>query len=202
MKEGGLRLAESATRILNILQPMDNGVMSLSGSPWILPALEFPGPLTITRANSVLDRYAASFGASACYLLDSKGTVIATSNRNAPDSFLGESFAFRPYFTSALAGNGAYYFALGIKSRKKGYYSAYPVKDARGTVRGVAVMKKDLNRLPESYASHSFLLGPEGMIFLRCHEVTRGTACGNWTMPRKAGWCGNANMRDSQRTHI
>jgi C4-dicarboxylate-specific signal transduction histidine kinase len=48
--------------------------------------------------------------------MDHEGNTIASSNRNNPDSFVGQNFDFRPYFQQAIQGIPATYLALGTTS--------------------------------------------------------------------------------------
>ena len=94
---------EVSTNTLSILltaefRKMEGAVKALAGSPWIAPALTAKRTIDIEHAYSVLTRYNTSVDATVSYLMDSKGMTIASSNRNDPDSFVGHSYAFRPYF--------------------------------------------------------------------------------------------------------
>ena len=71
-----------------------------------------------------------------CYLQDVHGQAIASSNRGDPDSFVGHSFAFRPYFQQALRGSWGHYVALGAVTGKGAYWVSYPVKDSAGKIIG------------------------------------------------------------------
>ena len=147
---------------------VERAVQALSGSPWILPALVFRSDPDIAHANSVLDRYNTSLNASVAYLMDVKGLTIASSNRNDPDSFVGKSYPFRPYFTQAMAGVPGRYFALGATSLKRGFYASFPVRDGDGGIVGVAVIKQDIAEKEANIGKHPyfFLLDPNGIVFL------------------------------------
>jgi diguanylate cyclase (GGDEF)-like protein/PAS domain S-box-containing protein len=150
------------------IQEAEEAVRAMSGSPWIGPALRVGSPETRAQANSVLDRYQQRFGASVAYLLDTSGTTIASSNRGDPDSFVGKKYAFRPYFQEALAGKAGRYFALGVTSKKRGFYASHPVKDPTGKVIGVAVFKMTLNRFQQELKEFdpAFLIDPQGIVFV------------------------------------
>ena len=123
------------------------------------------------RANAVLDHFKYSLKAGVCYLMDVKGTTIASSNRDAPDSFVGENFAFRPYFKQAFKRAPAMYLALGVTSNKRGVYFSYPVfDDAEDHIIGLAVIKapienieKKLKLLPDEIV---LVADPNGVIFI------------------------------------
>ena len=105
---------------------IEGAVKSLAGSPWITPALMFKGDQDIEHANSALDRYNSSMNASVSYLIDTYGTTVASSNRKDPDTFVGKSYRFRPYFQEAAKGGPGRYFALGITSGKRGFLCKLP----------------------------------------------------------------------------
>ena len=150
------------------MKQAEEAVKALSGSPWIAPALESRSPQTLAQAHAVLDRYQQRFGASVAYLLDTAGTTIASSNRGAPDSFVGQKYAFRPYFQEAIAGHPGRYFALGVTSKKRGFYASYPVKDPTGKIIGVAVLKMTLDRFQQELQGFdpAFLIDPQGIVFV------------------------------------
>ena len=155
-------------RLLFELEGADAAVKAMSGSPWISPALRSKSPQTLAQANSVLDRYQSRFGASPAYLLDQTGTAIASSNRGAPDSFVGHNYAFRPYFKQAMAGEPGRYFALGVTSQKRGFFAAYPVRDPVGKIVGVTAIKTTLDKFQQELrdSATAFLISPDGVIFL------------------------------------
>jgi diguanylate cyclase (GGDEF)-like protein/PAS domain S-box-containing protein len=157
-----------STLLTEELKKHAGAAKALSGSPWIPPALISGNDRHLANANATLDRYNSALGASVSYLMDSAGKTIASSNRNDPDTFVGKSYRFRPYFTQAISGNPGRYFALGVTSQKRGFYASYPVRDGQGAIIGVVVIKKDLND-PDANLSrqaHFFFINPQGFIFL------------------------------------
>ena len=95
---------------------LEGAVKSLAGSPWIAPALRSKRDQDIEHADSALDRYNATLNASVSYLMDADGLTVASSNRKDPDSFVGKSYRFRPYFQEAAKGQSGRHLALGITS--------------------------------------------------------------------------------------
>jgi diguanylate cyclase (GGDEF)-like protein/PAS domain S-box-containing protein len=150
------------------VEQSEEAVRTMSGSPWIGPALWSRSPETLARANSVLDRYQKRFGAAVVYLMDQSGTTVASSNRGAPDSFVGKNYAFRPYFREAMVGEAGHYFALGVTSKKRGFYASFPVRDHAGKICGVAVIKMTLKRFQRDLRAFdpAFLVDPEGIVFV------------------------------------
>jgi len=146
---------------------IENAVKALSDSPWIAPALLSKVGLDIEQANSVLDRYSSNFS-SISYLMDAVGITVASSNRNDPDSFVGRSYGFRPYFQEAAKGQASHYFAMGITTGKRGFYASYPVKNHSGEVIGVVTMKKNIDEIESFFSKYPFcfLISPDGIVFL------------------------------------
>ena len=147
---------------------IEEAVTSLAGSPWIASALMSKRERDIEQANSTLDRYNATMNASVSYLMGVDGMTVASSNRKDPDSFIGKSYRFRPYFQKAAAGQPGRYFALGVTSGKRGFYASYPVKNRLGKVLGVVTMKKDLDDMGTFFTQYPFcfLISPDGIVFL------------------------------------
>jgi two-component system, NtrC family, C4-dicarboxylate transport sensor histidine kinase DctB len=83
-------------------------------------------------------------------------------------SFVGGNFAFRPYFSDALAGGLGRFFALGTTSLKRGYYFGAPIDIGTG-VGGVVVVKVDIDEIEESWHGGDYeiiVTDPEGIIFM------------------------------------
>ena len=147
---------------------MEGAVRALAGSPWIAPALVTGNKKDLERADSTLDRYQRSLGTTVCYLMNKQGMVIASSNRERLDSFVGKSYRFRPYFQEAMKGYEFSQMALGMTSMQRGFYASVPVRDETGNIVGVAVIKKDLLEIEELMNRYplSFLIDENGVILL------------------------------------
>ncbi|MFZ1202329.1 MAG: transcriptional regulator, partial [Desulfobacterales bacterium] len=61
---------------------------SLAGMDVFSAALTDPAQPLIAEANVILDHFKRTFEVDVCYLMDAKGTTIASSNRNDADSFV------------------------------------------------------------------------------------------------------------------
>lgn len=99
---------------------------------------------SVQVANTLLQRIQQQTGADVIYLMDTQGLTLAASNWDAERSFVGNNFAFRPYFYNALQGDTGVFFGLGNTSFKRGYYFGNAVY-ANGVVIGVIVVKVDLD---------------------------------------------------------
>lgn len=139
-------------------------------------ALREPSRETLDRANAELDTHKALLKADVAYLLDGRGTTIATSNRNALDSFLGKNYGSRPYFTEAISGKSNAYLALGVTSGRRGIFLAHPVVDGNGgPPRGVAVLKMSIDGIERSFPAEegdlSLMTDPHGVIFFSSNSA-------------------------------
>ncbi|MGV8841928.1 MAG: sensor histidine kinase [Pseudomonas sp.] len=117
----------------------------LGDLPALRHSLEQPkDPAVRNSANHLLARVREQTGADVIYLMDPAGNTLAASNWNQSDAFVGNNFAFRPYFREALAGRPGRFFGLGTTSGKRGYYFAAAVREDE-RILGVLVIKVDLD---------------------------------------------------------
>jgi len=126
-------------------------------------------------ADAMLDHFRTALGVEVCYLIDRTGTTIASSNRNDPDSFVGENFHFRPYVRLALAGRASTYLALGATSGRRGVYSSHPVfvkNDAEPG--GVVVVKASIERIENQFhlekSEAMLVVSPRGVVFVSSRD--------------------------------
>ena len=124
------------------LMEADRLAKTMSSVPMIYSPLASKAFQAMQQANTVLDVCSQTLPESVCYVMDLHGRTIASSNRNLPDSFVGKSYAFRPYFQQALQGSAGRYWALGVTSKELGYYASFPVRDPSGEIIGAAVIKR------------------------------------------------------------
>lgn len=120
------------------------------------------------RANLYLEQVNRIIGASDTYLMNPAGETVAASNWGRAHTFVGQNFAFRPYFQQAMHGELGRYFALGTRSGKRGYFFAYPVQH-RGAIIGVVVVKIDLNAIEQDWSdplTDLLVTDADGVIFI------------------------------------
>ena len=143
--------------------------------PLLAGALEQPDDaVTLLRANEQMQRMATIVGGSDIYLMDLSGMTIAANNFGQPDTFVGNNYAFRPYFYQAVrTGESVAYFALGSRSLERGLYFTHPVRDQRGNMLGVVAIKVLVHELesqwhrPESsQQAEMVVLDGDGISFL------------------------------------
>ncbi|GAB5445825.1 MAG: sensor histidine kinase [Gymnodinialimonas sp.] len=102
--------------------------------------------------NELLRQSALSLDVSDIYVLDTEGRTIASSNYRTEHSFIGQSFAYRPYFTDAMGAGLGRFHALGTTSGQRGYFFASPVIDDTRIV-GIVVVKLRLDVFEEAWAA-------------------------------------------------
>lgn len=102
-----------------------------------------PGDPAARALSARLERLTGVTEAEAIYLLGPDGVARAASNWRAARSFLGQDYAFRPYFTEARDQGSYEFYALGTVSAQPGLYLSQRV-DAPGG-RGVIVVKVHLD---------------------------------------------------------
>lgn len=120
------------------------------------------------RLNERLANLNTTLDASVIYLLDDRGTTIASSNWRQSDSFLGENYRFRAYFKQALETGQWEQYALGTRSRIPGLFVARRVVTAANTI-GVIVVKIRFDRLEREWASSAgltFVTSRQGVILV------------------------------------
>ena len=174
-------LTEGHERAANILRQTVNALDSHLRRYEALPALLaqddavghlLADPSDATRLaamNQWLAGTNALIEASDLYLIDLEGTTIAASNHDRADSFIGQNFSYRPYFTQARDGGSGRYFALGTTSGVRGYYFASPVKDGAGKVQGVVALKIGVDGIEAGWRAPDYRIlvtDPEGVVFM------------------------------------
>jgi PAS domain S-box-containing protein len=156
------------------LQENLNSVGALAGLKELANALSPNDPDALSATNSILDHFKKTYQADVCYLIDRDGNTIASSNRRSADSFIGQNYAFRPYFQQAIKGDPTAfigYMALGVTSGKRGIYYSHPVQKNRGgTPIGVAVIKAPIEPMErefvKEYEGIMMLTDPHGIVFI------------------------------------
>ncbi|WXL25856.1 ATP-binding protein [Ectopseudomonas mendocina] len=115
-------------------------------------------PILLDTLNKRLEQLNAVAGSSVLYLLDTQGKALVASNWRDWSSFVGNRYAFRPYFQNALREGHGQYFAVGVTTGIPGYFLAHAVQDLDGTVLGVVVVKLELEELQREWVSQPGVL--------------------------------------------
>jgi PAS domain S-box-containing protein len=198
-KEAAFREAESETiirleridkNLSTLLSEYNKPVRILAGMQELQQLLSSRSPASLSSANRVLDHFAGTLQADVCYLMDNKGNTVASSNRNDPDSFVGQNFSFRPYFQMAIRGQAASYLALGTTSGKRGVYFSYPIYGyGKESPDGIVVIKGSIEMIEREIGFTGdeivMVTDPNGVIFISnrpdwlyhtAWQITRETA--------------------------
>ncbi len=140
--DGQLRrqLDTYSAHVQSQLEALELAPNVLVQSKEITTLLDVQNEQAIAAANAFLERFTAAVHASDSYVLDTKGVTLAASNWQTDHSFVGQNYAFRPYFIDASRGRTGRFVAVGVTSMALGYYVAVPVWRG-GIVQGVAVVK-------------------------------------------------------------
>ncbi|MCW8329017.1 ATP-binding protein [Photobacterium sp. SDRW27] len=124
----------------------------LANDPRLLRPLlaDTPHPVAaqLPSTNHLLQQWSKTLGADTIYLIDAQGMTVAASNWQQPDSFVGQNYAYRPYFRDAISGKPGQYFALGASSDKRGYYFSAPLYYQQQAI-GVIAIKVDLSLIED-----------------------------------------------------
>jgi len=156
------------------LQENLSSVSALAGLKELTHALVKKDQDALVGTNFILDHFKKTYQADVCYLIDRGGNTIASSNRSSSDSFVGQNYAFRPYFQQAIRGDPTAflgYMALGVTSGKRGIYYSHPVyEDGQDSPIGVAVIKAPIDPMErefvKDYEGIVMLTDPHGIVFI------------------------------------
>ncbi|MDA3893712.1 MAG: ATP-binding protein [Salinivirgaceae bacterium] len=104
------------------------------------------------------------------YLMNKSGEVVAcTPDSVSGQSFTGNNFAFRPYFSKVVSAKQyEYYPAVGVVSLKRGFYLGVPIYDSLNIIRGVAAIKTGVESIEETLYKQSqpcAIISPDGIVY-------------------------------------
>lgn len=148
-------------------------LLELEGS--VSRLLTDPTPLHRDRVNHYLEGLNRRAGSRAVYLLDTSGRVLATSNWQDADSYLGEDLSFRAYFQEAVNGRPGRFYGIGSTTGEPGYYLAHGLVHG-GRIVGVAVVKVRMESLEERWEKarlQAFVSDENGIIILSSDPTLR-----------------------------
>jgi C4-dicarboxylate-specific signal transduction histidine kinase len=109
-------------------------------------------PSQLARANDYLLRLNQGAGSLQAYLMDKQGKVIASSNWQQKDSFVGRNIAYRPYFQQAAANRITTFYAVGTTGNATGFYLATGIYQG-GERLGVVAIKIGLEQLEHMWGN-------------------------------------------------
>lgn len=106
----------------------------------------------INAVNRYLEQLNASASTLSIYVLDRRGKVLASSNWQRPDSFIGEDLSYRPYYQDAILNGQGQFFGVGTTVSEPGYYLSSALGPPSDLL-GIAVVKVGLDLLEHSWSS-------------------------------------------------
>lgn len=137
------------------------------------PSLPDSQKFSISLAlSSRFEQLARSDGAATLYLVDIHGTTVASSNYQSKESFVGQNYSFRSYFSDAAAKGSGELFARGTVSRIPGLYLAHRLDDRSGVV----VVKVEFDEIERSWRATgdgTFVTDEDGQILLTSEAASR-----------------------------
>ncbi|PIG26531.1 two-component system C4-dicarboxylate transport sensor histidine kinase DctB [Janthinobacterium sp. 35] len=124
--------------------------LAVAQSDAVAQLLEQPGADRVTQINAYLVDMNRRAGAFAVYVLDDKGTTLASSNWQDRSSYVGVNYGFRPYFKNAIAGGIGRFYGIGFSTFEAGYFISQPVQ-RDGCIIGIVAAKVNLDWIEQSW---------------------------------------------------
>lgn len=178
---GKQRLALYASSLRNAVRRHDYLPMILAQHPDIVALLGRPRDVSLRyRVNRMLQEINDEAGSAALYVVDANGMTLAASNWNQPGSFVGNSYAFRPYFEDAVATGSGRFYGVGVTTGVAGYFLARRTAGGGSSV-GVVVAKLDIAPLEDAWARAAeavVLADADGIVFLASRREWKYRAFG------------------------
>jgi two-component system C4-dicarboxylate transport sensor histidine kinase DctB len=162
--QGRLSLYQSSVKAE--LERFSHLTYVMSKDPFVIGTAQGDGTGVL---NQRLEDFAARAGLDAIYLMDQDGITISASNHREAGSFVGQSYAFRPYFQAALSGEQGRFYAIGTTTGLPGYFIANAVLGKADAPTGVVAIKIDFSDLEESWRNSGeqvLLANEDGVVLL------------------------------------
>jgi two-component system C4-dicarboxylate transport sensor histidine kinase DctB len=129
----------------------------------------------VEQANHYLAFAQGRTEVAAVYLIDLQGNTLAASNWDAPSSFVGKNYRFRPYFRDALKGRTGMFYGVGVTTGEPGVFIAAPIS-AGARIVGVVAVKIDLTAFENKWRQAGLQMAiadGQGIIFLTTEPAWR-----------------------------
>jgi two-component system C4-dicarboxylate transport sensor histidine kinase DctB len=123
---------------------------------------------TVAAMNDWLTAKNAELDASAIYVLDIDGKLVATSNSDRRARLIGSGLS-RLLVSAGLQGRGGRVLDVGLQPIHRSYFFSAPIRDAAGEIGGIVAVKVDLDPLEAEWRvdeNHVLVTDPEGMVVL------------------------------------
>jgi len=116
----------------------------------LIKAVRNPSPQHALLISRKLETLQHATNSAVIYVIDKRGRTLSASNYSEPDTFVGQNFSFRRYFSEALKRGGAEQFALGSVSKRPGFYFSRRIDDGADPS-GVVVVKIEFDEIEASW---------------------------------------------------
>lgn len=177
---GDRQLQIIALDLESVLERYETLPYSVAYLPLAAQVLATPhDPVLQQQLNITLQDLQTQAKIAAIYLMDQQGKTIAASNWDSPQSYIGQNFGFRPYFSEVIRGRGAganagHFYAIGNTTNIPGYFISQPVyalagKRGSSLPVGVIAVKISLNAFEQAWRSSEdpiALTDRHGVVFL------------------------------------
>lgn len=141
-----------AATIGGILSKYEFLPLAVAQSTDVADLLLHKDPVQVARVNAYLKDINARAGAFAVYVLDPQGLVLASSNWQEPTSYVGQNYAFRPYFQQAAHGGMGHFYGIGVSTGEAGLFISQPLRQG-GRIIGVVAAKVSLDWIERSWSA-------------------------------------------------
>ncbi|MEN9901941.1 MAG: hypothetical protein RL651_605 [Pseudomonadota bacterium] len=125
-------------------------------------------PAQTGAANYYLAEINQILGTDTIYIMNRDGLTLASSNWDQADSYVGDNYSFRPYFTGAMQSGIGKFYGIGVASGKPGYYIACPVS-IDGKTLGVITIKIRLSEIQSAigeFNDYLVVTNEDGIVIL------------------------------------
>jgi two-component system C4-dicarboxylate transport sensor histidine kinase DctB len=150
--------------------------LALATDPEILRAVgPAPDKALIDSVNGRLAQIARATGTTVIYVARADGVTVLASNAEEPRSFVGNNYAFRPYFRQAMETGAGSQFALGTVSGRPGFYLSRRLPGAAGVV----VVKIEFDGVEAAWRAageNVFVTDARGIVLVASEPAWRFTA--------------------------
>ncbi len=162
------KIRDDINRILET--DYSNTVTALAKQPTVIDSFSEDDQEMTQLTNMLLNSTREILDANLVYILNTKGTVTASSFSPSGTTLFGNNYRFRPYFKNALGGKTSSYPALGITTDKRGLYFSSPIVNKENEIIGVAVIKGGFDAIDRRLTAASVegplvITTPSGVIF-------------------------------------
>lgn len=130
-----------------------------------------PNAKNLDTVNNILDQFDHAMDGSICFIMDPKGTIIASSNRSGKDHVVGANYSFRPYFQDALKGEPSIFLGFVTELDSRAVFNSYPIRNESGdSIIGVAVIRTTTDQFRQQILQTDkeivMVVSPQGLIYL------------------------------------